>query len=99
MELGHKDVVKILVHNPKTDKELRNNQGLLPKDLCTNGDIMKIFEPEIESKTQRFGFLNTIARKNRHIEKILLFTEGKDECQTPTPTLTSSRRIVPKDSK
>ena len=45
VELGHKDVIRLLAHNEKTDKELRNNQGFLAKDLCTNGDIMKIFEP------------------------------------------------------
>ena len=43
VELGHKDVIRLLVHYEKTNLELRNNQGLLAKDLCTNGDIMKIF--------------------------------------------------------
>lgn len=64
-ELGHKEIVTILLAVEKINTNLRNNKGLTAKEMTTSNDIMKIFNSSDKSSSQSGFFTNL--KSNRQI--------------------------------
>ena len=43
VDLGHRDIVNLLVLQEKINLTLRNNVGATPRDMCTSQDISNLF--------------------------------------------------------
>ncbi len=68
-ELGHKEIVTILLSVDKINLNIRNNKGLIAKEMTTSNDIIKIFNSL--DKSNQSGFFNNL-KNNRQIEKLLM---------------------------
>jgi ankyrin repeat protein len=68
-ELGHKDIVSLLISLEKIDVELRNRLGWSAKEMATSNDIQKLFSNA--NNENQVGFFASL-RSNRQIEKLLM---------------------------
>jgi ankyrin repeat protein len=67
-ELGHKDIVSLLLNLQKIDVSLKNKLGWTAKEMATSSDIQKLFA---NNENNQLGFFASL-RSNRQIEKLLM---------------------------
>lgn len=70
-QLGHKDIVNLLLSQDKIKIHLRNKLGSTPKEMATSNDIQKLFANTEGQNHQQEGFFAGL-RNNRQIEKLLM---------------------------
>lgn len=72
-ELGHKEIVTMLLNAEKVNPHIRNNKGAVAKEMTTSHDIIKIFNSNDKSKNSESqpGFFANL-RSNRQVEKLLM---------------------------
>lgn len=70
-QLGHKDIVNLLLSQDKIKIHLRNKLGSIPKEMATSNDIQKLFANAEGQNHQQEGFFASL-RNNRQIEKLLM---------------------------